>query len=170
MKNILVLGIGNILLSDEGAGVRAIEFLNRHYEIPPVLTLVDAGTMGLEILPYLEGKTDLIIVDAVVSDKQPGHVLRKKLNDAGVFFRNKISPHQLGLSEVLGAATLTGCLPPEIVLLGIVPKKLDAGLEFSSEIDKAFPHLIDQLIEEIQSRGICLCPKILPCSEGEAGK
>ncbi len=159
MQNILVLGIGNILLSDEGAGVRAVEYLNAHYKIPPQLTLVDGGTMGLEILPYLEDKDCLIIVDAAALGKAPGYVSRDELIDAGVFFRNKISPHQLGLSEVLGAATLTGCLPGKIILLGIEPGKLDAGLEFSNEVGQAFPLLIDKLVSAIQSCGIPLQEK-----------
>ncbi len=124
MQNLLVLGIGNILLSDEGAGVRAVQYLMEHYRIPPQLTLVDGGTMGLEILPYLEGKSHLFIVDAVASGQGAGHVSQKTLHDAGVFFRNKISPHQLGISEVLSAATLTDCLPATIVLFGIEPKTL----------------------------------------------
>ncbi len=156
MQNILVLGIGNILLSDEGAGVRAVEYLSAHYEMPPQLTLVDGGTMGLEILPFLEDKDCLIIVDAAATGKAPGYVSLNELSDAGVFFRNKISPHQLGLSEVLGAATLTGCLPGKIILLGIEPGKLDAGLEFSDEVGQAFPLLIDKLVSTIQSFDVTL--------------
>jgi len=159
MHNILVLGIGNILLSDEGAGVRAVEYLSEHYELPPQLTVVDGGTMGLEILPFLEGKDVLFIVDAAASGKEPGYVFKQELRDPGVFLRNKISPHQLGLSEVLGAATLCGCLPSTITLFGIEPKELGAGLEFSDEIQKAFPSLLELLISEIQSLDIKLLPR-----------
>lgn len=156
MQNILVLGIGNILLSDEGAGVRAVEYLCEHFDIPPHLSLVDGGTMGLEILPYLENKDALLIVDAAVTGKAPGYVFQRQLQDAGVFFRNKISPHQLGLSEVLGAATLMGCLPEKIILFGIEPKELGAGLQFSDEVEKSFPHLIDLVVEGIRSCGVSL--------------
>ena len=159
MQNLLVLGIGNILLSDEGAGVLAVRHLEENYRIPSHLTLVDGGTMGLEILPYLEGKTHLFIVDAVASGQEPGSVCRKVLSDPGVFFRNKISPHQLGISEVLGAATLTGCLPSSIIFFGIEPKNLRAGLSLSPEVEKGLPSLIKLLTEEIGSTGITLHPK-----------
>ena len=156
MQNILVLGIGNILLSDEGAGVRAVQYLLDHYKIPPQLTLIDGGTMGLEILPYLEGKTHLFLVDAVASDKGPGHVSRRVMQNAGLFFQNKISPHQLGISEVLSAAALTDCLPPTIVLFGIEPKTLEAGLSFSPEVEKGISKLIELLIDEIEANDIPL--------------
>jgi hydrogenase maturation protease len=159
MKNVLVLGIGNILLSDEGAGVRAVQHLAEQYRIPPQLTLIDGGTMGLEILPYLEGKTHLFLVDAVANGQGAGHVTKKLLTDPGVFFRNKISPHQLGISEVLGAATLTDCLPSTIILFGIEPKTLQAGLSFSPEVENGLPSLIRLLIEEIEATGIPLHPK-----------
>lgn len=129
--NPLVLGLGNILLGDEGVGVRAVEALGRDPRLPPGVDLVDGGTAGMSLIDILASRERVIVVDAVRSDEPPGTVLRLDGDDVPAFFRTRISPHQLGLSEVLAALTLTGELPKRVTLIGIEPLDLSLGLELT---------------------------------------
>jgi len=154
--NVLVLGIGNILLSDEGAGVRVIEKLQQRYVMPPEIELVDGGTMGLDLLPYLDNRSHCFIIDAVRTGKPPGTKVRIELDDPPAYFRTKISPHQIGLSELLGVASMTDTLPAEIVLFGIEPAKLDTGLDFSEAVENNIGGLVDMVANELRYLGFTL--------------
>ena len=159
----LVLGIGNILLGDEGAGVRVAEALGSRYAVPPEVEVIDGGTMGLELLPYLADRRLLILVDAVNTGAAPGTVLRQELEDPAAFFRAKISPHQIGIAEVLGVAALTNELPGRIVLIGVVPKELATGLELSPEVAAQIPVMAGMVAAELDAAGFAL-----PCREPAA--
>jgi hydrogenase maturation protease len=150
---ILVLGVGNILLSDEGAGVRVVEELVRSQTLPCGVEAIDGGTMGLDLLPYLEGKSHLFIVDAVRSAAEPGTLLVEELADPPAYFRQKISPHQIGLAELLAVAALTGALPPSITLFGIVPLSLATGMELSAPVAAAVARAVPLLLERLADLG-----------------
>lgn len=123
---ILVLGIGNILWADEGFGVRVLEALDRDYVFPDNVTLLDGGTQGLYLLPYLEEADGLVIVDAVDYGLPPGtlHVLVDDQVPA-VLAARKVSLHQTGFQEILGLLALRDCTPSRIVLVGVQPELLD---------------------------------------------
>jgi len=152
--NILVLGIGNMLLSDEGAGNKAVADLQQRFHFPPEVEVVDGGTMGLDLLPYLDDRTHLFIIDAVKSGNAPGTMVRLELDNPPAYFRTKISPHQLGLSEVLAVATLTDNLPPKIVLFGIEPKDLSTGLGMSPEVAENIGRLAEMVVDELTGLGL----------------
>ena len=152
--NILVLGVGNVLLTDEGAGVRAVEQLQQQYVFPPQVELIDGGTMGLDLLGYLDDKTHLFIVDAILSDKPPGSVVIEKLLDPPAYFRQKISPHQIGLSELLAVAAMQDCLPPSITLFGIVPLDLSTGMEMSPAVTAAVEQVVSAVVKELGLMGL----------------
>lgn len=154
--NVLVLGIGNILLSDEGAGIKAVEELQKRYCMPPEVDIVDGGTMGLDLLPYLDNRSHLFIIDAVKSEKPPGTTTRIPLDDPPAYFRTKISPHQLGLSELLAVASITDSLPAAIVLFGIEPEKLATSLELSAAVAKNIAALADMVAAELEQIGFSL--------------
>ena len=125
-KRILVLGIGNILWADEGFGVRCVEALNAGWEFPPQVTLMDGGTQGLYLLPYVQEAECLLVFDAVDYGDEPGK-LREVIGDQVPRFMGakKMSLHQTGFQEVLMAAELTGKLPKELVLIGVQPEELE---------------------------------------------
>ena len=152
--NILVLGVGNRLLSDEGAGVWTVEELQRLYELPEGVEVIDGGTLGLELLPWLENRSHLIIVDAVKTAGEPGeiHCLRPDKN--GSCFRSRISPHHLGLADVLGVAALTGSSPRNVILCGIKPARLETGLEFSPQVKENLPRLLELVCRELTALGV----------------
>ena len=152
--NILVLGVGNVLLADEGAGVRAVERLQQQYVFPSQVELIDGGTMGLDLLGYLDDKTHLFIVDAILSAQPPGSVIIEKLLDPPAYFRQKISPHQIGISELLAVAAMQGCLPPAITLFGIVPLDLATGLDLSPEVNDAVAQVVLAVVKELALLGV----------------
>lgn len=153
-----MLGVGNVLLSDEGVGPRVVEGLSNGYQAPHGVELVDGGTMGFDLLPYLDERTHLLVVDAVNTGKEPGHTVRIKLDDPASFFRTMVSPHQLGLGEVLGVAAMTGNLPPSIVVIGIEPASLETSIDLSPVVEKKLPVLIKMVVDELKSLGIILKP------------
>jgi hydrogenase maturation protease len=125
-KRILVLGIGNILWADEGFGVRCVEALNAGWQFPPQVTLMDGGTQGLYLLPYVQEADCLLVFDAVDYGDAPGK-LREVIGDQVPRFMGakKMSLHQTGFQEVLMAAELTNKLPKELVLIGVQPEELE---------------------------------------------
>ncbi len=155
--NALVLGLGNILLSDEGAGVKAVEELQDRYDCSGAVEFVDGGTIGLELLPYFEGRSHILIVDAVKTGREPGTIVR--IEDPPAYFSSKTSPHQIGLADVMGIAVITDIIPKNITLFGIEPKQLSTGLELSPEVARNLGQLVDMVADELKAIGIKVQPK-----------
>jgi hydrogenase maturation protease len=151
--NTLVLGVGNLLLQDEGAGVRAVEQFARNYSIPEGVELLDGGTSGIELLYYIQDRDTLIIVDVVKGGSRPGTVFRMEGEEVPALFLKKISPHQLGLSDLLATARLTDRMPGKVVLLGIEPAIVETGLELSDEVCRSMGLLTDMIASELVSSG-----------------
>ena len=150
-----MLGIGNVLMMDDSVGVRAVEELEKGYRFPEGVELLDGGTSGIELLSYIEGRDHLIIIDALKSGLPPGTVLRVEGEDVPARFMTRISPHQLGLSDMLAAATISGRLPRNLVLFGVEPKKVEFGLGLSDEVRAVLDKLVGTVIEELGRIG---CP------------
>jgi hydrogenase maturation protease len=165
--SILVVGLGNILLQDEGAGVRLVERIEERFEIPDGVEVLDGGTSGMELIHTIAGRDALIVCDTVRSDRPPGTVLRIAGEELPAFFRTKLSPHQLGLSDVLATLTLLEKVPPSVVLIGIVPQDLDLGTELSPPIEAALDEAQTLLIAEIESLGFRLRPYPAPVAEAK---
>jgi len=162
---ILVLGVGSILMRDEGLGVLAIEELERRFRFPENVELLDGGTSGIELLSYIAGKDFLIIIDAIKAGHPPGTVLRVEGEDVPGRFRTRISPHQLGISDLLATAMLTGELPGRMVLFGIEPKLIEMGVGLSDEVRSGFEKLIGTVLTEIRASG-CIVEEL---PQGSAG-
>ena len=156
--NVLVLGVGNMLLTDEGVGGRVVEELLRQYRIPEGVEIIDGGTMGMDLLPYMDDRSHLFIVDAIKTEQAPGQAVRLPLDDPPAFFRTMVSPHQIGLSEVLGVAELTNCMPPNIVLFGIEPVSLETAIALSPEVERNVPLLVKMVRDELAAVGFILEP------------
>jgi len=157
--NILVLGIGNLLLQDEGAGVRAVEEFERNYVTPAGVELLDGGTSGIGLLQYIQGKDYLILLDVVKSGNPPGTCIRLEGEKVPALFRQKISPHQLGISDLLATAQLIDGMPKRVVLFGVEPKSIETGLEMSEEVGGTIGRLADMVALELTSLGLEVPPK-----------
>ncbi len=152
---ILILGIGNVLLSDEGAGVKAVWRLQQDYILPPDVEVLDGGTSGMELLSTIENRKHLFLLDAINSENgDPGSVVRIDLSEEPGFFQNKVSPHQLGLSEVLAVTQITGTHPRNIVLYGIRPSSLETGTELTQEVQSGISTALDMLLTDLRELGI----------------
>jgi hydrogenase maturation protease len=151
--SILVLGIGNVLLTDEGVGIRAINELTRRYKFSDEVELLDGGTAGIELLRHIAGRDHLIIIDAMRCDQPPGTVVRVEGEDVPAAFRTRISPHQLGLSDLLAAAMLTDELPASLVLFGVEPASLEPGLELSEVVESNVDKLLNAVCDELRTLG-----------------
>jgi hydrogenase maturation protease len=149
-----VLGVGNILLSDDGVGVRVIEALRDGYTFSGEMECIDGGTMGLDLLPFIEGKKRLLIVDAVNTGRPPGTLIRIENGDIPKFLGQKLSVHQIGLPEMLSAAALMSILPEEICLIGMQPGRLATGLDLSGVVSARFNDLVAAVVTKLSEWGI----------------
>jgi hydrogenase maturation protease len=156
--DILVLGIGNVLLTDEGVGVRTLKELERRFSFPANVELLDGGTAGIELLRHIRNRDCLIIIDAMKSGQVPGTIVRVAGEDVPAAFRTRISPHQLGLSDLLAAAMLTDELPKNLVLFGVEPESIDIGLDLTETVEANLGKLIEAVADELRAAGCSLLP------------
>lgn len=152
----VVLGIGNTILSDEAAGVRAVEALERGWKLPPNVLAIDGGTSGMEMIEDLSGLDFLIVLDVVKAGVLPGTVVKFAGDDIPVFFRTKLSPHQIGLPDVLASLELLDSLPKEIVVLGVELISLELGIEMTPTVAGKVPVLAAMAAEELLKRGYAI--------------
>ncbi|MDP3298157.1 MAG: HyaD/HybD family hydrogenase maturation endopeptidase [Thermodesulfovibrionia bacterium] len=157
--NIAILGIGNILLSDEGIGVHAINKLKDEYEFPEYVRLIDGGTMGLDLLPFFEGNDKVLIIDAVNFRKEPGIIDIIEGDKIPAFLTSKLSVHQIGLPDMLFAARLMGITPTEMCLIGIQPKSMESGIDLSEEINARMETLLERVLQKLKEWGVEVIPK-----------
>jgi hydrogenase maturation protease len=150
----LILGVGNILLTDEGIGVRAAEYLMQNYTYPNNVSILDGGTMGMELLGYITETDILIILDAIGANQEAGSLIIMQDDEIPAFFASKLSPHQVGIADVLGAARLLGKMPQITWLLGLVPQSLALQAELSPNIAAAIPQLAEKTAMILNNYGI----------------
>lgn len=151
---IVVLGVGNILLSDEGVGVRAVEKLQRDFVLPAGVEVIDGGTTGMEMLEDLACAGHIIIVDAVRSGNAPASIVRLAGEQVPVFFRTKLSPHQIGLSDVLATLVLTGEQPGGVTVIGVEPLSLETAMALSPQVEAVLPEVVSLVVEELRQLGV----------------
>ncbi len=148
-ENVIVLGVGNILLGDEGVGVRVVEELGK-LEMPENVELVDGATLGLDLLPVIDRADRLIIIDVVKAGSEPGTIFKFTPQDLEVPSEpGRMSLHQVSLLEVLAMAEMLSGRTPQTIIFGVEPKEIDWGREISPEIANKIPALIELVIAEI---------------------
>lgn len=159
----VVLGIGNTILCDEGVGVRAAEALAAGGRLPPEVEVIDGGTAGMELLGPLTDVDLLLVLDAVKTGKPPGTMVVLSGDQVPVFFRSKLSPHQVSICDVLAGLEFAGSPPREIVLIGMEPESLDLGLELSATVAARLPEMTARALAELAARGVALL-ELAPCA------
>lgn len=156
---VTVLGIGNIILRDEGFGVRAVEYLEEHFSFPADVCLLDGGTLGPELLHFVTGTEHLLILDAVSGDGAPGTVYRFEDDAVMAHFQEKMSSHEIGIQDVLAWLTVTDRPIPNVVVLGVQPYELTAGLSLSPEMAAILPDFAQRAVQELVRRGVLPQPR-----------
>lgn len=149
MTPILILGIGNILLRDEGVGVRVIEAM-RDLSLPEGVEILDGGTSGADLIDELADRQKVIVIDAIKTDAEPGAIFRFSDKDLIARTEGTISLHEFGLVETLLATRQLGCAPQEVIIYGVQPKDISSGLELSAEIAALVPKVIHLVLREAQ--------------------
>ena len=151
---ILVLGLGNTIMTDDGFGVKVVEALSARCRLRGPVTLLDGGTLGLDLLPRLEGIAQLLIVDVLEMQAPPGTVFRLEGDEVPRAFASKLSVHQMGVQDLLAVAELQGHLPRQLVVWGVQPACLDLGTELSPAVAAALEPVIDGVLGELRRWGV----------------
>jgi hydrogenase maturation protease len=162
--DVLILGLGNLLLSDEGVGVHAVAAMDERFCFPEGVEILDGGTSGMDLLNTIAGREHLIVCDAIKSEAAPGSVVRIDGDDVAAFFNTRISPHQLGLSDVLANLDLMDERPKHVTIIGIVPEDLSLGTELSGAGRAGLEKGIDFVLEDLAALGVQLTPETLAAS------
>jgi hydrogenase maturation protease len=158
--NIAIFGIGNILLSDDGVGVHAINKLKSEYDFPGSVELIDGGTKGLDLLPLFEGRDKVLIIDAANFKKEPGTIDTVEGDKIPAFLvSNKLSVHQIGLPDTLFAMRLMEITPPEMCLIGIQPKSMETGTELSEAVSIKMNDLVEKVLQKLKEWGLDVRPQ-----------
>lgn len=150
----LIFGAGNLILSDEGFGVHCIKYLEDHFDFPEEVELFDGGTLGIMVTHKIEEAERVFIVDTVETSGEPGDVFRFEKEDIMLNrLPVKLSPHQIGIQEMLYISEMRGECPDRISLLGVIPASLDAGSELSDTLNEKLPKVVGLLVDELRSLG-----------------
>ncbi len=157
-KSVLVLGIGNLVMADDGVGVLVAQQLQQRYRFPDNVEIMDGGTLGLDLLPKLENITNLIMIDAVETGKQPGTCVRLYGEELPIALETKVSPHQMGLKDLLAVSELMGHSPAEMVLIGVQPGSIDMEIGLTAEVEAQLETLISNVLLELENWGITVLP------------
>ncbi len=152
-RRAVILGLGNVLLQDDGVGVHAVELLREDYALPDDLEVLDGGTLGMALLPRLAGIDTAILVDAVRSDAPPGTLVHLEGDEVGPAVQSRLSPHQIGVADLLDGLRWLGAMPRRLCLLGLVPERMELGLDLSPVVERNLGSLVDAVALEARSLG-----------------
>ena len=153
MTRTLVLGLGNPLMGDDGAGLAALGLLQEEWELPPEVELVDGGTWGMNLLPLLESFDQVILLDAINTRACPGALVLLRREELPRYFAHKLSPHQLDLKEVLALAELREALPRTLMAIGVQPERVELNGALSPRVQSAIRKMVALTIDQLQWLG-----------------
>lgn len=150
---VLVLGIGNVLLSDEGVGPYVTGLLERDYSLPDNVTVLDGGTSGMNLLDDIAAADRVVIIDCARLDEGPGTVREIVGEGVPAFFQTRISPHQIGLSDLMAACALMEVMPREMALIAVAPESMELGLELTETGQRAAADALRMLVDRLGAWG-----------------
>jgi hydrogenase maturation protease len=150
----LIIGVGNLLLKDEGVGVHVAQELQKK-DLPAEVEVYDGGVAGIGLLDFFREASKLLLIDAAEMNLKPGTVVRftpEKVKDQSG--GGKFSTHDVGLLEVLELAKALGHCPEDVVIIGIQPKEISWGTDLSPEVQASIPQVMEMVLKEISSNFI----------------
>jgi hydrogenase maturation protease len=149
IPRVVIIGVGNLLLRDEGVGVHVAQELQKR-SLPCRVEVIDGGVAGMGLLDLFGGAQKLLLLDAAEMNLEPGAVVRFTPDDvrfqAG---KVKLSAHDVGLLEVLELARALGQCPPEVIIIGIQPKEISWGMDLTPAVQAAVAKVVDLVLKEI---------------------
>lgn len=153
-SKIRILGMGNILMEDDGLGPYVVRVLEAGYELPDWVELQDVGTPGLDFAPYIDEAAAVIVIDTVSSDGPPGSIRRyDKAQMLAKPLPERTNPHQPGLRETLMAAELTDSSPDEVIVIGVIPASTGNVARLSDAVRAAVPDVVEAVVAELRRLG-----------------
>ncbi|MCS6938242.1 MAG: HyaD/HybD family hydrogenase maturation endopeptidase [Roseiflexaceae bacterium] len=165
MAPILVMGLGNVILRDEGLGVRALQRLLERYALPEEVEAIDAGALGLSLLSFLDGVEDVLIIDAVHSGRRSGTLVRLEGEEIARAEAMHLLPPDVRLQELIALHGMAGSSPQRLVLWGMEPEISEPGLELTPECEAQLDALVDAVVQELRSWGVDVRP-LQECQTG----
>ena len=158
-NSIVVLGVGNILLTDEGLGVHVVEDLKANYAFTPQISLIDGGTMGMELLTYMRGMKKILLIDAVNGGEAPGTIYEFPHRELEQYFTDHISVHEVGMQDILRIRAIQENPLEDAIVIGVEPESLDVGFEPSAPVQKALPEVKERVLRVLREWGVQIEPK-----------
>lgn len=154
-KNIGIAGIGNLLLRDEGFGVHVVQYLQNNYNFPDNVDIQDVGTAGIYMAPFLEACDPVLVIDVVDIEGEPGSFHFFSLDDvrAGTF-QTRMSPHQLGLLEIVEVCKLRDAAPQNVEFYTIIPKELTESIELSDTAAAQMVEVAEMILKRLDELGV----------------
>lgn len=149
-----IVGLGNILMQDDGLGVHAVREIESRFRFSPEVEILDGGTLGLELLPLIEEYGRVLFVDAVEAGLEPGAIVIREGEEVPAFLGSQVSVHQAGLADLLYAGRMADTLPPEVCLVGIQPQAVGLGLEPTAAVRDKQEALIGAVLAKLAAWGI----------------
>lgn len=164
-KKIGIAGIGNYIVGDEGFGVHVVHYLQERYTFPETVEIQDVGTAGIYMAPFLEECDPILVIDVVDLEGEPGSFHYFDLADvkAGTF-QTRMSPHQLGLLEILEVCKLRGEAPQHVEFYTVIPKDLGDSIELSAEVEKRKVEVAEMILRRLADLGVTVTAKPCPTS------
>lgn len=149
----LLIGTGSPLMGDDGLGLAALERLRERWRFEPPVELMDGGTWGMNLLPFIEAAERVLILDAVDAGREAGELVMLEREALPCFFTTKLSPHQIDLREVLALAELRGTLPEDTVVIGLQPGRVEMATELGPRIRERVEELVSAAIGRLEAWG-----------------
>jgi hydrogenase maturation protease len=149
VQDILILGIGNLLLKDEGIGVHVVKKM-KEISVPDNVEVLDGGTAGLDLVDFIEGRKKLIVIDAVNAGERPGTLYRLTEENLDIKQKAIMSFHDIDFLDALYMSETMNNKPEEVVVIGVEPKDMSEGLELSPEIEEKIPDIIKLVMKELK--------------------
>ena len=151
--SVAVVGLGNLILSDEGVGVHVVRRLDEAYSFPDDVVLIDGGTSAIDLLDQLVEAEHIIFIDAAQTGGPPGSIVALQGARLPVWFRERMSPHQIGLADLLATLSLMDHTPESVTLIGIEPQSMELGTELTPQIDAAADEALAKVLEQLAALG-----------------
>lgn len=153
--DISVVGVGNIIMQDEGFGVECAKQLEKITAYPDCVQILDGGTLGMDLMPYITGTKKILFIDAINIDAPVGSYHEFTGDDLNAYFKNKLSVHDLGLNDLLAVLKITDNPVDEVVVIGVKPDVVSMGVGLTDkiapkvdEVAKRAKEIVDKWVQQ----------------------
>lgn len=159
IPHVVVLGVGNPLMGDDGFGIEAVQRLQERWLLPAAVHCVDGGTWGMALLPEFDAADVLIVLDAIDCDRAPGTIVRISGDNVPRRLPPHLSPHEINLHELFALADLRGTMPEMVVAIGVQPERVDWEVGLTACVARALDHVADAAAMELRALGYDVMPR-----------